>query len=165
MKKLFLVLALFLFVSQISYAQSVNDTKYELPYPGILPDHPLYKIKVFKDKITLFLISDTKKKAEYHLMLADKRIQMANALVDKNKITLAKETALKGENEYTLLVFLYKGRNEKPNEEFLSRLEKAALKHQEILREIISKVSNSDKKTFETVLEFSQRNLSELKNL
>lgn len=159
---IFILLVLF---TGVSFAQSPTSVNYDLPYPGILPDHPLYKLKVLRDRITLFLIRDTQKKAEHHLLLADKRIQMANILIDKGKVELAKETALKGENEYTLLVFMFKDRNERPSKELFSRLEKAAQKHQEILKDIISKVGNSDKKTFETVLEFSERNLSELKDL
>lgn len=150
---------------KISNATSPASVKYTLPNPGILPDHPLYKLKVLRDKATLFLIRDPMKKAEYHLLLADKRIQMANILVDKGKIELAKETALKGENEYTLLVFMFKDENKKPDKELFNRLKKAALKHQEILNGIVAKVSDKDKKTFETIIEFSQRNADELKTI
>lgn len=105
------------------------------------------------------------KKAEYHLLLTDKRIYMAKLLVDGGKIDLAKETALKGGNEYTLLTFKLKKTNKKPDTFFSNRFEKAAKKHQELLKAIIDKVGNSDKKTSETVLEFSQRNLDEIKKL
>lgn len=87
--------------------QASVSADYNLPYPGILPDHPLYKLKVLRDKVTTFLIRDPIKKAEYHLLLADKRIYMSRLLVDKGKIALAKETALKGENEYTLHLTIY----------------------------------------------------------
>ena len=138
---------------------------YELPYPGLLSDSPIYFIKVLRDKVVLFLTRDPIKKAEYHLLLADKRIHMAAILVDKGKVELAKETALKGENEYTLLVFLFKDIVKKPNKDLFERLEKSALKHQEVLRSIINKVDKKDEKTFVTVLEFSERNLEELKQI
>jgi len=155
----------FIFFTGNSLAQSSPSVKYDLPYPGILPDHPLYKLKVLRDKIATFLISDPTKKAQYHLLLADKRLVMARMLVDKDMIELAKETALKGENEYTLLVFMYKDINKKPSKPLFNKLEKAAMKHQELLNEIVKKVSEKDKGTFRTVLGFSKRNLLELKSL
>lgn len=139
--------------------------KYDLAYPGMLPDHPLYKLKVLRDKITTFLIQDPMKKAEYHLLLADKRIHMSKILVEKGKIELAKETALKGENEYTLLVFMFKDVGKKPSKTFFDTLQAAALKHQEILNEIVARVGEKDKKTFETVIQFSKRNADELKTI
>lgn len=139
--------------------------KYALAYPGMLPDSPFYKLKVLRDRIMLGLIQDPIKKVEHHLLLADKRIQMANILVDKGKIELAKETALKGENEYTLLVNLFKDEKKKPNKALFRKLELAALKHQEVLRGIVIKLNGEDKKTFETVIEFSKRNADVLKTI
>src|SRR3989338_11261266 len=139
--------------------------KYALAYPGMLPDSPFYKLKVLRDKIMLGLIQDPMKKVEYHLLLADKRIQMANILVNKGKTELAKETALKGENEYTLLVFLLKDVQKKPNKVLFDKLELAALKHQEVLRGITAKLKGEDKKNFETVIEFSKRNADELSTI
>ena len=155
------------FAQEISPAPSPTPTpiKYDLAYPGMLPDHPLYKLKVLRDKVKLFLTRDPMKKAQYHLLLADKRIHMAAMLVDKGEVELAKETALKGENEYTLLVFLFKDVVKKPDKNFYDRLEKASLKHQEVLNDIAKKVDKKDKKTFETVGYFSTVNLEELRKI
>lgn len=174
MRKIFLFFAfLFVFLEHPSFAQSPTislaptpaPVNYSLPYPGMLPDHPLYKLKVLRDKITIILTRDPIKKGQHHLLLADKRIQMAKILIDKGKVELAKETALKGENEYTLLIFLFKDEVKKPNKDFYNRLEKASLKHQEILKQIVKKVDKKDKKDFETVIYFSQKNLDELKTI
>lgn len=172
-KKLIVLVVLFLSFTGGALAQEVSlsptptptPVKYDLAFPGILPDHPLYKMKVLRDKITLLLTRDPMKKAQYHLLLADKRIHMAAMLVDKGEVELAKETALKGENEYTLLVFLFKDEVKKPDKNLFNRLEKAALKHQEVLRSIVNKVEDKDEKTFITVIEFSERNLEELKTI
>lgn len=139
--------------------------KYDLPYPGMLPDSPFYKLKVLRDKIMLILIQDPMKKVEFHLLLADKRISMSKLLVGKGKIELAKETALKGENEYTLITFLLKDKELKPSKQLFERLQNAALKHQEVLNEIIMKVSEKDKKAFETVIYFSKQNAEEIKKI
>ena len=177
MKKLLAVLFILLLVSfsSLAFAQEISPTpqpspsptpvKYNLPYPGMLPDSPFYKLKVLRDKIMLSLIQDPMKKVEYHLLLADKRIQMAKILVNKGKTELAKETALKGENEYTLLVFLFKDVQKKPNKALFDKLELAALKHQEVLRGITTKLKGEDKKNFETVIEFSKRNADELSTI
>src|SRR3989338_4004740 len=177
MKKLLAVLFILLLVSfsSLAFAQEISPTpqpspsptpvKYNLPYPGMLPDSPFYKLKVLRDKIMLVLIQDPMKKVEYHLLLADKRIQMAKILVNKGKTELAKETALKGENEYTLLVFLFKDVQKKQNKALFDKLELAALKHQEVLRGITTKLKGKDKKNFETVIEFSKRNADELSTI
>lgn len=174
-----LILSLLSFLSLLTHdvrAQSTNKDSqlinkdsikvdYILPYPGILPDHPLYKLKVLRDKIVLAITNNPQKKAKYRLLLADKRIYMSRLLVDKGKIALAKETALKGEHEYTLLTFGFKNANKKPDASFMDKLTRAAAKHQELLNEIIEKVDQPDKQIFRTVLEFSQRNLDEIKKI
>lgn len=175
MIKIILALAIlfFTFVG-VSFAQETSPTptptltpsvKYDLAYPGMLPDSRLYKLKVLRDKVMTMLNRNPEKKARYHLLLADKRIYMSKLLVDKGKLDLAKETALKGENEYTLLVNLFKDVRQKPSKDLEERLEKAALKHQEILNEIAKKVPENDKKTFEDVIYFSKVNLGELKKI
>ena len=131
----------------------------------MLPDNPLYKIKVLRDKIMLILINDPNKKAAYHLLLANKQLLMSKMLVDKGNIPLARETALKGENQITLMTFAFKKAGLKPQENFLNEVKMATLKHQELLKEIIAKVPADDAGTFSTVLEFSQRNVDELQNL
>src|SRR6266480_33070 len=66
-----------------------ND--YQLAYPGMLPDNPLYKIKVLRDKIMEKLIIDPQKKIDYYLLQTDKQIAMVAMLVDKKASALAKE--------------------------------------------------------------------------
>lgn len=169
MKKLLVALIILFLAFSPSFAQETSPlsvpVKYDLPHHGILPDHPLYKLKVLRDKVVTFLTRDPIKKAEHHLLLTDKRIYMSKLLVDKGKIELAKETALKGENEYTLLVFLFKDVQKKPNKALFDKLELAALKHQEVLRGITKKLKGQDKKNFETIIEFSKRNADELSTI
>ncbi|HSW96650.1 MAG TPA: hypothetical protein VLF89_02375 [Candidatus Saccharimonadales bacterium] len=51
-----------------------KQIQYDLPYPGLLPGNPLYSLKVLRDKIVEFFISDPVRKADYELLQADKRI-------------------------------------------------------------------------------------------
>ena len=75
---------------------------YTLPYPGMLPDNPFYSVKILRDHIVLFLISDPVKKAEFKLLQADKRLQAGVYLwrKDKEKADLVISTISKGENYF-----------------------------------------------------------------
>src|SRR3989338_6920091 len=106
MKRLILIFAaLYLVLSSVAFAQvgSPNPTgtsDYQLPYPGILPDNPLYNLKTLRDKVWSFLISNPSKKAEFDLLQADKRLSVAIALFDLKKYDLAEATISKGENYF-----------------------------------------------------------------
>lgn len=162
----FLVLLTTLFVNR-GYAQendatspaSMTSVKYDLAYPGILPDNPLYILKKIRDRITIFLISDSRKKADFYLLQTDKGILATAMLVDKNKIDLALDTAFKTEHNYTLLTYELKKIPEKPNDAYFQKLKTAALKHQEALYQIIEKVPEDKQKGFIQVLDFSKTNL------
>lgn len=133
--------------------------KYDLAYPGILPNNLLYKLKVLRDKITAALITDPMKKAEFYLLQADKGILATAILVDKHEIKLAEETALKAEHNMTLLTDELKKITKKPSSDFTNKLRVASLKHQEVLSSLTKRVASDDKKTFVTVLNFSKTNL------
>lgn len=65
--------------------------EYVLPYPGMLPDNPLYFLKNVRDQIIELLISDPVRKAEFYLLQADKKLSMGITLSDKGKSEEAKE--------------------------------------------------------------------------
>src|SRR3989344_6947435 len=117
---IFLSALVFLAPQKVLAQNSQNATEsakieYYLAYPGILPDHPLYKLKVLRDKITPLLIQDPLKKADFYLLQSDKGILATAMLVDKNKIDLAQDTAFKAEHNMTLLTFELKKLSKKPN--------------------------------------------------
>ena len=157
---------------QISYAHAqevsqsatesakVKIVEYDLAYPGILPDHFLYKLKVLRDKATVFLINDPRKKADYYLLQADKGILATAMLIDQNKIDLAQETVLKAEHNYTLLTYELKKIPKKPDAKYFQKLKTASLKHQEVLNSLIKRIPEDKQKVFTQVLEFSKRNLT-----
>ena len=106
-KFIFLTLALFLFSFSNSFAEGVSTdssrldldiNQYQLPYPGILPDSPLYPIKAFRDRIVNFLITDIQKKIKFDIMEADKHLSAGLALFKKNKVSLSEVSISKGEN-------------------------------------------------------------------
>lgn len=116
---------------------SAKSIEYFLPYPGILPDNPLYKLKVLRDKIVLLLISDTLKKSEAELLQADKRLNSAVPLVKKGKekYALAEETVSKAENYLDAAISdAEKAKKEKREvADMVAKLNTAARKHQEVI--------------------------------
>ncbi|MDP3940673.1 MAG: DUF5667 domain-containing protein [bacterium] len=141
------------------------QAQYLLAYPGMLPDSPLYKLKVLRDKIATFLISDPMKKIDFYLLRADKGILASSMLLDKKEIALAKETALKAENNITELVRQLSSLPQKPEASLFERLMLASRTHQAIFEQMIKKTKGDDKKTFQDVLYFSKSNLETIKKL
>lgn len=169
MKKLLVILLLIIvgaFSAKFSFAQVPATTsakvQYDLAYPGILPDSPFYKLKVLRDRIEEALISDPKQKIQFYLLQTDKGILATAILIDKHEIALAKETALKAENNYSLITGQLSNLDRTSDLSILNKLETAALKHQEVLISIINRVPKKDQETFRTVLEFSKKNLQKV---
>jgi len=166
-KKVFIIIIVFLFLTP-SYCFAKTD--YILAWPGILPDHPLYKLKVLRNKIIYKIIIDPVKKVEFDLLMADKTIYASKLLVDKGETALAKDTALKGENYYSMLAQDYNHallKGKKIPSLLDSKIILAAKKHQEIFKEMENVFSEEDKKTFRIVNNFSKINydfIVELRN-
>ncbi len=79
---------------------SPTPAQYLLPYPGLLPNSPLYKLKTLRDKIVSLLISDPLKKAQFDILQSDKRLNGAWYLLQQQpeQSTLVVQTVSKGEN-------------------------------------------------------------------
>lgn len=138
----------------------IPQSNYELPYPGLLPDSPLYIFKVTRDKIVNFLISDPLKKAEFNLLQADKRLNAGVYLFDKNKIPLAITTISKAENYFhQALASAREARREGLNaSDITGKLRASSEKHKEILI-ILEKKSP---KNFKTGFSSQQKRIIEL---
>lgn len=132
----------------------VMKVEYYLPYPGILPDSPLYKLKALRDKVRLVMTFDQEKKAEFELLYADKRIGAAEALIEGGKTGLGASTALKAEK--------YLEQSVKKTEELTKKgkdvkslqltQEKAVAKHGEILKELMLRTNGDDRLTIEAAI-------------
>lgn len=154
-KTVFLIFLLIFFFlsSQTSLAKSdPTPVEYQLPYPGLLPDSPLYFLKAIRDKISGFLISDPLNKAEFDLLQADKRLNAGVYLLNKKKAKegLAQSTISKGENYFEEALGKVReakkqGMNTEPA---LRKLSLAAKKHQEVLKNLENKAPRNLKKSF-----------------
>lgn len=110
------------------------------------------------------LIGDPEQKIDFYLRLADKGILAAAMLIDKHNVSLAQTTALKAENNITTLVGELYALPHEPSPNLINKLKTASLKHQEVLTSLLPRVSEGEKKTFETVIDFSKRNLQTIQD-
>ena len=169
MKKIFAIVLALVFIggvvgSVLAVTPKVSPTAtptpvpekvdYFLVYPGILPDHFLYPIKMIRDRIWLSLTTDPLKKAEVLLLFADKRLGAAKALIEGNKQEKGMSTLTKAEKYLEQAINQEKIAAEKSKDTvaFKEKLVKAQLKHREILLELMGKVDNSGKAVIEGLI-------------
>ncbi len=124
------------------------EQEYVLPYPGLLPDSPLYFLKAARDNIIGFLITDPLKKAEFNLLQADKRLQAGIMLIeDKKKYDVAQTTISKGENylEEAILKTTDADNQGKETTVFKSTLVRAVKKHKSVLTDLQKSAGKNQK--------------------
>ena len=129
---------------------------YVLPYPGILPDHPLYALKRFRDYILDRLIVDPVRKAEFHILQADKRLNMGLFLLERGNAKLAEETVSKGEKYMHRAVYelvAYKSSGKTVPAYITEKLGKSMEKHKQVLTEIAGTAGETEKSGFAGSLE------------
>lgn len=168
MKVIILSFLLFLFVLPMSvFAQEaspsgdvtptpVQATDYELPYPGLLPDNPLYPLKMLRDRVVLILISDSIKRAKFNLLQADKRLQAGLYLYNgnKSKVNIAISTISKSQNYFSdALAETEKAKREKHDiDGIINDLTLSSRKHQELLRDFEKTVPQENKEQVKSLL-------------
>jgi hypothetical protein len=142
---------------------SKTEISYELPYPGLLPDNPLYFLRVIRDKTVDFFISDPVKKTEFDLLQADKRLNAGIFLLNKGKISLALTTVSKAENYFSEAIDkMGEAKMQGINTGVIKgKLENALKKHEQELKDMVQKVSTNFKPGFEKerqrLIDFEER--------
>lgn len=121
-----------------SISAKPERVQYELPYPGMLPDNPLYFLKMIRDGIVKALINDPFKRAEFSLLNAQKRMYAAKFLSEKGKGNLTRETISKSNNYLQeAIVSIQTVRKNNPKntnvKPFLDQALTVGLKHKEML--------------------------------
>lgn len=120
--------------------------EYPLPFPGILPDHPLYFLKRFRDQLMEKLIVDTVSKAKFYILLSDKHVQMAVLLTEKGNVPLGSAMATKAEvylsQAYERLLSLKTSEKELPGY-MIEHLVNASSKHVEVLTGLSDKTKDA----------------------
>jgi hypothetical protein len=158
---IFLFLIVFLFsVSLKAIAQSIPaatgdarfiNVSYDLPYPGILPDNPLYLLKVIRDNVINIFIINPVKKANYDLLMADKRLAGSQALVGKKNYQLAITTLSKSGNYFDQAIQLAQQARTRGMDvvTILNKLYTASEKHQLVIYQMSKVVDKKVKVDFE----------------
>lgn len=147
MKRLLLILLITVFsLSSFSFAFAQNNStnsaltniEYELAYPGLLPDNPLYYLKAIRDNIFKFLIQDEMKKAEFDLLQSDKRLEASRLLLLKGKAELSITTLSKSGNYFDdAIANIFKAKKKGKNTDaLLGKMITASRKHQQVIREM-----------------------------
>jgi hypothetical protein len=144
--------------SNAAEMKQVEEVKYYLPYPGILPDSPFYKVKMFRDKIQLLLMTDPLKKSQQELLFADKRINAAMVLLDGGKASLGVTTATKAEKylEQSANGVIFVQKEGKDVKSWLLTLKTASAKHSQILLGMRDKLSGNDRLIVERTIKNTQ---------
>lgn len=141
---------------------------YNLPYPGLLPDHPLYFLKAARDRLVDIAARDYIKKAELYLEYSDKRAAMALSLVESGKDRLAISTFLKGEKYFWKipnLIRTSKKQGVSASNDFISKLKLANAKHKETLTEILKKVPQGQTEAINEIVKVNDEIRKELSQL
>lgn len=150
---------LFAAVTPLSTSVVMEEkSEYLLPFPGILPDHPLYFLKQVRDGMMDRLIVDPLRKAEFHVLQADKRLNMGVVLLGQGKETLAETTISKGEKYMERAVSglsAFKSTGRPVPASLIDKLTRSMEKHVEIL----------EKTNFTGTLGFVKNLQSELEKL
>ncbi len=145
-----------------SPVEKEGDIEYALPYPGLLPDHPLYFLKMVRDNVVGFFISNPLEKAKFSLLQADKRVQASYDLAEKGEqeYILSRDTFSKALNYFDKAIVLAgDARTQGINiDDFSEKLFLANKKHQQMFLNIKNMVK--DKKDFS--LQEGQERITEL---
>lgn len=138
---------------------------YYLVYPGILPDHFLWPLKVLRDQAWVFFTTDPMRKAELYLLFADKRVGAAKVLQEGGKSGLAFSTASKAEKYLEQAVRQEQVAREKGLDTgaLLDKLALAGLKHREVLEEMYVKAGEDARPKIVEVLNYPKRLFDEVK--
>lgn len=155
MKNILIFLIVLLFPAVVLAATTTTVTaspaatiNYELPYPGMLPDNPLYFLKQIRDWVLDKLIVDPVKKAEFYILQGDKRIAMGVMLDASGKATLGEQVISKGEkymNNAVQLLLTLKSQGKDVPAYIVDHLSTALAKHAEVLTAEIAKAEGAQK--------------------
>jgi Domain of unknown function (DUF5667) len=157
MKNIGLLLITFLFPSVVFAATATTaaapraipapePVQYELPYPGMLPNNPLYFLKQARDWILDKLIMDPVKKTEFYILQGDKRLAMGIQLSDSGNGVLSEQIISKGEkymnNAVQSLLGLKAQGNDVPAY-ITDHVTQSLAKHAEVLNSEIAKTTDT----------------------
>lgn len=115
---------------------------YPLPFEGeILPDNPLWYIKVLRDKLWYIVTFNTDKKVRLNILFADKRLNASLKLFEKEKPDLGTASLSKSGKYMEKAEKMLEG---KDNKELLNTLAQSSLKHRQVIEDRILPLTPED---------------------
>ncbi|KKR88455.1 MAG: hypothetical protein UU37_C0003G0029 [Candidatus Gottesmanbacteria bacterium GW2011_GWA2_41_12] len=133
---------------------------YQLPFPGILPDHPLYFLKTVRDRILDTFTGQPMEKVKFDLLMADKRLAMSQELVAKGKYDLAVTTVSKGE-KYLLKssqeLIKLKKENKDISGVVIEKVLTSSMKHQEVINSLMVGLGGEQKQSLSESLSLANQ--------
>ncbi len=133
----------------------INAVEYDLPYPGMLPDHPLYVLKSARDAVMVFLTRDYIKKSELMLLLSDKHVAMAMALAKNGEWGDAAELLQQSEDMFDeMLTTLEESASQgvSPGEELIQQVTMSNEKHKEVIQQLLITSPQGSRDQLEEIL-------------
>ncbi len=155
--------------SSSSQTSSNPQVDYQLPYPGMLPDNPLYFLKAFRDNLTAFFLSKPLDKAQFDLLQSDKNVQASYLLTTQEvgKANLAQQTFSKGQENFSEAITQTVAAQKQGYSisEMSKKLDLANQKHQQILKIVEQQDGQKDSQQFQTELGHIKEFAKEIKAL
>ncbi len=141
--------------AQVASSQAASTTNdYQLPYPGLLPDNPLYFLKMFRDNLTSIFLSKPLDKAQFELLQSDKNIEASYLLVTQaaGKNSLALTTFSHGQDNFAEAITQTINAKKQGYSilDISKKMELSNQKHQQILGLIEQHMGKNDSQTFQT---------------
>lgn len=155
LRKIFVIVLISLLFPALSHAQETTPTpspvEYTLPYPGLLPDNPLYFLRAIRDTMQSFLASNPLKKAEFYLLQADKGVSASSILVEKTEtVKLAGATAIESQQYFEKAIeAVHEAKKQGlDTHEISKKLVTANAKHIELLQKLRGGLKDENKESF-----------------
>lgn len=138
---------------------------YDLPYPGkVLPDNPLWPVKVLRDRTKFHFLESNLSKASEALALSDKRLSMTLRLWNKGEVSTAVETAQKAVG-YLVTASIYAKKEQEAGtdvHDLIWQIDMSALKHRQILETMLSEAPEDARPTIHSLLTEPKRVTEEM---
>jgi hypothetical protein len=141
---------------------------YTLPYSGILPDNPLYPVKIVRDRFLEFFTRDYYKKAQIYLLFSDKRVSMSIGLADKGKWAMATSTLNKAEiyTQKTIdLAITSRKQGVAFPQEFIDKMRQSNQKHLEVIEDLLKDAPQQEQQNLQQSIKINKQNKDRISSI
>lgn len=150
-------------------SDTTTQVNYQLPYPGMLPDNPLYFLKAIRDQLTAFFLSKPLDKAQFDLLQSDKNVETSYLLVttEVNKTDLAASSFTQGEADFSEAITQTQAAKKQGYDisDMSKNLDLSNQKHLEVLKEIEQQLGKSNDQGFQSEQDTMKEYAKQIKSL